>query len=91
MNRSDSKATLAVGKSLAPLEPPTVIVGIPDTLWRERKNGETITFDLRYAGLFAQLVIFRGKDGADVAQLLGEAQSMIDGAPDVGIADPTQQ
>lgn len=89
MKKSDSQATLAIGTPAGTLDPPTVIVGIPDTAWQARKNGETMTFDLRAAGVFAQLVIFRGKDGADVAKLLGQSQALIDGAPDIGIRDPT--
>jgi hypothetical protein len=91
MRRSDKQAALAIGQPLTPSDPPTLIVGIPDTAWACRKDGETMTFDLRAAGVFAQLVIFRGKDGAEIADLLAQSQSLLDGAQDLGIKDPTNQ
>lgn len=91
MRRSDQQATLALGQPLTAFDPPTVIVGIPDTAWQAREDGETMTFDLRPAGVFAQLLIFRGKDGAEVATALQKSQELLDSAADVGIKDPTKQ
>lgn len=91
MKCSDKCATLAIGEPLSPLDPPMIIIGLPDTAWLTLKNGETADFDLRNAGIFANLIIMRAADGADVARLLGEAQSTIDGAPDVGVPEPTKQ
>lgn len=91
MSQSDERATLAIGEPATRFDPPTVIVGIPDTAWLNLANGGTMTFDLSHAGIRAQLIIFRGADGADIAELLGKAQSALDAAPHVGIKDPTRQ
>lgn len=91
MNRSDKQATLAIGEPMIPGGPPTVIVGMPDTAWLALKTGETCHFDLSHAGVRAQLVIFRAKDGAEVAEILGQTQEALTGAPDIGIKDPSVQ
>jgi hypothetical protein len=91
MRRSDKSATLAVGQPLSPLDPPTIIIGLPDTVWLAFESGQTVDFDLRNAGVFANLIIMRAKDGADVSRLLGQAQDVLDGAPPVGVKEPTQQ
>lgn len=91
MPRSDERATLAIGEPLAPRDPRTVIVGIPDTAWQALPQGGTMTFDLSHAGLHAQLVIFRAENGAAVAELLNQSQALLDNSPDVGIKDPTKQ
>ena len=91
MNPSDKSATLAIGEPLSPSDPPTIIVGLPDTVWLKFQSGQTVDFDLRNAGIFANLVIMRAKDGADVARLLSEAQSVLDGAPFAGIEKGTTQ
>jgi len=89
--KSDERATLAVGEPLAKSDPPTIIIGLPDTVWLDFQSGQTVDFDLRSAGVFANLIIMRAKDGADIARLLGESQAMLDGAPFVGIEKPTEQ
>ena len=91
MRKSDKQAVLAIGQPLAPNDPPTVIVGLPDSVWLKFQSGQTVDFDLRSAGVFANLIIVRGKDGADIARLLGESQAALDGAPFAGVAEPTKQ
>jgi hypothetical protein len=81
----------AVGEPVSKLDPPTVIIGIPDTAWLKLKAGECVDFDLRTGGVFANLIIFRGKDGADIADILGKSQGALDGAPLVGVSEPTKQ
>lgn len=91
MRQSDKTATLAFGEPLRSGDPPTIIIGLPDTVWLEFQSGQTVDFDLRNVGVYANLVIMRAKDGADIARLLGEAQDALDGAPFVGVERPTSQ
>lgn len=90
-NRADLRPTLAIGEPAAPREPRTIIVGIPETAWDALPDNGTFTFDLRSAGIFLQLVVFRAADGAAVAQVLQSAESLLNAAPDVGIPEPTRQ
>lgn len=88
---SNEAATLAIGEPLSPSDPPTVIIGLPDTVWLKFQSGQTVDFDLRNAGVFANLIIMRAKDGADVARQLGHAQAVLDGAPFAGIEKGSTQ
>lgn len=91
MKQSDQRATMAIGEPMVPSEPKTVIVGIPDTAWFGLDQGGTMTFDLRHAGVRAQLIIFRARDGAHVAELLGQSQALLDGAPIVAAEELSRQ
>lgn len=88
---SDTRPTLALGEPDTPNGLPTVIVALPDTFWLDLKPGHATSFDLTHCGVRAQLVVFRAHSGAHVAELLGQAQDLLDSAKDVGIPEPTKQ
>ena len=91
MRPSDLKPTPALGEPDHAGNPPTVIVALPDTFSLELKQGRATSFDLTHCGIRAQLLIFRAHSGAHVAELLGQAQDLLDSAKDVSIPEPTKQ
>lgn len=45
---------------------PLVMLGIPEGAWEYMKDGKTHTFDLTKAGVPVKLILFGGKDHAEV-------------------------
>lgn len=55
---------------------PVLLVGVPKGAWQYMRNGKTHTFDLTSAGLPVKLVLFGGRDHADVMRHVNEAMKM---------------
>ncbi len=97
----ESKVVVGVATSLVPGGPPTVMLGMTPHAWDKIADGKTHTFDMRKAGINAQIVIFRGETHAEVIETLRSGAEML-GAPfddhrgkgplpDLGIDEPTKQ
>ena len=54
---------------------PALILGIPRGAWQYMRHGKTHTFDLTKAGLPIKLVLFGGKDHAEVMAVLNKAMA----------------
>ena len=61
--------SIVTGEKNAPL----VIIGIPAAAWEHMKDGESHTFDLTKAGVQFQIVLFGGKDRAEVSNVIEDA------------------
>jgi hypothetical protein len=57
---------------------PTAIVGIPEAAWKHCQNGKTHTVDLVPSGIPVRLVIFGGKDHAELNEWLKAHDEMVD-------------
>lgn len=55
---------------------PVVVLGIPRAAWRYMRDGKTHNFDLTKAGVPVKLMIFGGKDHADVMKTLDDAAKL---------------
>ena len=51
---------------------PMLLFGIPEGAWEQMKDGHTHTFDLTKAGLPLKIVIYGGKDHAEVMKIVSD-------------------
>lgn len=92
MKERDKKVLVAMGTGSAK---PVVILGVPQGAWDFMEGGLTHTFDLTSLGIPIQLLMFRGKDYADLVSTLEntakETQMPVGGLRDLGIKGETKQ
>jgi hypothetical protein len=55
---------------------PVMLLGIPKGAWQYMRNGKTHTFDLTSAGIPVKLVLFGGRDHAEVMRTVDEAMKI---------------
>jgi hypothetical protein len=55
-----------------------VILGVPATAWEYMKDGKTHTFDLRRFGVPCQIILFGGKDQAEIRKCLNTSPDTLD-------------
>jgi hypothetical protein len=65
---------------------PTVILGLTDESWSDIDGGKAQDITLVPLGIYAQLLIMRGKDHADVIRQLRETAKALD-IPEGDLAD----
>lgn len=65
---------------------PTVILGMTDESWADLEGGKAQDITLVPLGVYAQLLIMRGKDHADVIRQLRETAAALD-IPEHDLAD----
>jgi len=61
---------------------PTVIIGLPEEGWKYCQNGKVHTIDLTGAGLPVHIILFGGKDHAELNEWLKVHNALAGDVPD---------
>lgn len=59
---------------------PTLIIGLPEEGWKHCQGGKTHLVDMVPAGVPLRVVLFGGKDHAELGEWLAAHNSMVDAA-----------
>lgn len=83
---NERRILIAMGEPAVPGGPPTVILGLTDETWKDLDGGRAQDITLIPLGVYAQMLIMRGKDHDDIKRQLRAAAASLD-IPEGDLAD----